>query len=80
MLVCLQSADDPTPVIAEGAWHGQIAKAPSGEGGFGYDPVFYLPDLKCTAAQLTPDEKHRLSHRGIALRVLQDRLVERYQG
>lgn len=70
VLVYVRHADDPQPVIAEGLWHGEIAAAPSGEGGFGYDPYFYLPSLQKTAAQLTSAEKNAQSHRGQALREL----------
>lgn len=70
VLVFLRHAFDPSPIIAEGTWEGIIAHEPRGEGGFGYDPVFYLPELKRTAAELTPQEKNALSHRGQALRQL----------
>lgn len=72
VLVALLRPDDPAPLIATGTWAGEIAPAPAGSGGFGYDPVFYAPDLARTAAQLSASEKNRVSHRGIALR----RLVE----
>lgn len=67
VLVFLRHPYDPSPLIAEGTWEGVIAPAPSGEGGFGYDPVFYLPELKCTSAELPAETKNRLSHRGQAL-------------
>ncbi len=70
VLVYVRHADDPQPVIAEGLWHGEIASTPSGEGGFGYDPYFYLPALQKTAAQLSSEEKNAQSHRGQALREL----------
>ncbi len=70
VLVFLRHALDPSPLIAEGSWEGIIAEEPRGEGGFGYDPVFYLPKLGRTAAELTPQEKNALSHRGQALRQL----------
>lgn len=73
-LVLMQHADDPAPVIAEGRWHGEISLQPSGEGGFGYDPVFYLPALKKSAAELAPAEKLRISHRGQAVGQLKSRL------
>ena len=56
---------------ADGVCEGRIARAPAGEGGFGYDPVFYLPERGLTMAQLPADEKHRLSHRGRAARAIQ---------
>lgn len=75
-LVLMQQADDPAPVIAEGRWYGEISLQPSGDGGFGYDPLFYLPDLKCTAAQLSPTDKMRLSHRGQAVQTLKQLLAQ----
>lgn len=71
VLVFLRHANDPTPLISHGIWHGEIATAPVGEHGFGYDPVFWLPKLAMTAAQLTKSEKQQLSHRGQALQQLQ---------
>lgn len=68
-LVFVAYADDPLPIIAQGVWHGQIVP-PVGEGGFGYDPIFWLPDLGKTAAELSKDQKNALSHRGQALRQL----------
>lgn len=73
VLVYLRHAGDPAPLIAQGVWQGRIAAAPRGEGGFGYDPVFELPDGR-TAAELSPDEKNRLSHRAQALAELRRRL------
>ncbi len=70
LLVYLRHPDDPTPVICQGTWEGFIARSPRGDNGFGYDPLFYLPRFDCTAAQLPPAEKNRLSHRGQALRQL----------
>ena len=67
IMVLVQRVDDPRPLIAEGLWRGEIARAPRGRGGFGYDPLFYLPGLGRTAAELEPAEKNRLSHRGQAL-------------
>ena len=73
-LVFVAGAEDAAPVIAEGAWEGCILEAPRGSGGFGYDPYFWLPDLGLTAAQLDPEEKNRLSHRGMAMRALRRQL------
>jgi len=67
VMALVQSADDPAPLVAEGAWHGEIARAPRGENGFGYDPLFLLPERGLTAAELPADEKNRISHRGMAL-------------
>ena len=73
-LVFVRHADDPQPVIAEGRWDGEIIAVPRGQGGFGYDPHFWLSALGKTAAELSAAEKNRLSHRGQALRVLVERL------
>lgn len=61
---------DPEPIIAQASWHGEIAPAPRGSGGFGYDPLFLVPGRDCTAAQLESAKKNRLSHRGLALQAL----------
>jgi len=66
VLVLLRHADDPRPVVAEGLWHGEIARAPRGANGFGYDPLFYVAALGKTAAELEPAEKNRISHRSQA--------------
>lgn len=73
-LVLVRSADDPRPIIADAAWHGEIIAEPRGEGGFGYDPYFWLPALNCTAAELPAETKNRISHRGQALAMLIDKL------
>jgi XTP/dITP diphosphohydrolase len=67
LLVLVRHPADPMPLIAEGIWRGEIAVAPRGANGFGYDPLFLLPELGRTAAELEPDEKNRISHRGKAL-------------
>jgi len=67
VLVLLQHADDPAPLIAEGRWHGRVLDAPRGDGGFGYDPLFLPDDQVQSAAELDPALKNRLSHRGQAL-------------
>ena len=74
VLVYVRHADDPQPVIAEGRWDGEIIASARGQGGFGYDPHFWLPALGKTAAELPPEEKNLLSHRGQTLRALADRL------
>ncbi len=74
VLVLVRHADDPQPVIADGRWYGEIVDTPRGEGGFGYDPYFWLPAHGKTAAQLSADDKNRFSHRGQALRALVERL------
>jgi XTP/dITP diphosphohydrolase len=70
VIVLVQRADDPEPLIAEGRWHGTVIDTPRGTGGFGYDPYFLLPALGKTAAELGAEEKNRISHRGLALRRL----------
>ena len=67
VMVLLRRDDDPEPVVAQGRWHGSIAREARGAGGFGYDPLFLIPGLGKTAAELGPEEKNRISHRGIAL-------------
>ena len=74
VLVLMRSADDPQPIVAEGEWHGEIVDEPRGEGGFGYDPYFLVPDLGLTVAELPHEEKNRRSHRGKALAQLLVRL------
>ena len=76
VLVLVRHADDPQPLIAEGEWQGEIAHQERGAGGFGYDPLFWLPHLGKTSAELEHAEKARLSHRAQALQVLLQRLVE----
>ena len=70
LLVYMRHADDPTPLICQGTWEGIITHEPQGDNGFGYDPVFYVPTHQCTSAQLTPEQKNQLSHRGQALKQL----------
>jgi XTP/dITP diphosphohydrolase len=67
LMVYMRHAQDPTPVICQGTWEGRILFAPRGENGFGYDPVFYVPETGCSAAELPSAAKNRLSHRGQAL-------------
>ena len=70
VLVLMRGPGDAQPLVAEAEWHGEIARAPRGGGGFGYDPYFYLKDLDKTAAELEPAHKNRVSHRGLALQKL----------
>ena len=74
VLVMVRHAEDPQPIIADGVWHGQLIEQPRGQGGFGYDPYFFLPSLGKTAAELSAEEKNNLSHRGQALRALINKL------
>lgn len=73
-IALVQHADDPTPLIATGRCFGEITKAPQGDNGFGYDPVFYRPDYKCTFAELSAAIKNTISHRAKALMQLHDML------
>lgn len=74
VLAFMRHAEDPTPLVCHGQWEGKIALEQSGSEGFGYDPVFYLDDLKCTAAELSRAEKSKVSHRGKALALLAKQL------
>ncbi len=78
VLVLMRHPTDPTPLICHGQWEGRIMEAPQGSGGFGYDPLFWVPDSQCSAAELSPEEKNRLSHRGQALRLLVEQLSARH--
>jgi XTP/dITP diphosphohydrolase len=66
----MRHGEDPTPLICQGTWEGRILFEPRGENGFGYDPVFHVPTHNCSSAELEPDVKNTLSHRGQALRLL----------
>lgn len=70
VMVYVCDADDPTPIVTRGTWNGRITRTPRGDNGFGYDPVFLVPERDCTSAELAPAEKNSLSHRGQALRAL----------
>jgi XTP/dITP diphosphohydrolase len=74
VIVLVRHADDPEPLIAEGRWHGEIIDSPRGAGGFGYDPYFYVAEFGRTGAELTPNEKNSVSHRGKALLELVEKL------
>ena len=78
VMVYLRHANDPVPVITQGAWEGKILEAAQGEAGFGYDPVFYVPERGCSAAQLSAEDKNSLSHRGKALRQMLAYLAANY--
>jgi len=75
VMVFMRHAKDPSPVIAEGSWEGKILTSPSGDSGFGYDPVFWVPERDCSAAQLSKLDKNSLSHRGKALKALLPQLT-----
>lgn len=74
-IVLMQRADDATPIICQGSWDGSIGLHPKGSNGFGYDPLFYLVSHHCTAAELAPEIKNRISHRAQALFKLLDSLT-----
>jgi XTP/dITP diphosphohydrolase len=70
VLVFMRHADDPTPIICQGEWGGEITTEQQGENGFGYDPIFWVEEQNCSSAQLSPEQKNVLSHRGKALKLL----------
>ena len=76
VLVAVRSAEDPEPLVADGRWFGEIHDTPAGEGGFGYDPYFYVPEAGKTAAEMSAEEKNRVSHRGQALVKLRAKIRE----
>lgn len=67
VLAFMRHAEDPTPLLCHGSWEGRILTAARGQGGFGYDPLFFVPTHGCAAAELDKDEKNRISHRGMAM-------------
>lgn len=73
-LVLVRHAEDPLPIICEGLWHGRILHAAQGEHGFGYDPLFWVPERNCSSAEMTPADKNQLSHRARAMALLKQRL------
>jgi XTP/dITP diphosphohydrolase len=70
VLVMMRHSKDPTPMIVQDCWEGAILETPRGDGGFGYDPIFWAPEHECSAAELTKQQKHAISHRGKAMRKL----------
>lgn len=76
VLVYMRHANDPMPLICRGSWQGRILEQPDGDGGFGYDPLFFVPDLNLTAARLSKTEKNTISHRGQALSELKARFIQ----
>lgn len=77
VLAFMRHENDPTPLICQGSWEGQILEEASGDNGFGYDPLFWIPELEKTSAQLAPEQKNQLSHRGKAVILLQQ-AIEAY--
>lgn len=76
VLVFMRHKDDPTPIVCHGSWEGRILTEAHGENGFGYDPIFYVPETNCASAELNPEQKKQLSHRGKALKKLFSALSE----
>jgi XTP/dITP diphosphohydrolase len=76
VMVYLENENDPTPIITQGTLEGRILTAPRGEGGFGYDPIFWLAEQNCTAAELSLEEKNKISHRAIALNALAEKIKQ----
>ena len=76
VLVFMRDGNDPMPMIAQGSLEGRILESPRGTGGFGYDPIFWLPDHGCAAAEITLDEKNKISHRAKAMQVLLQQLKQ----
>lgn len=74
VLVLMRHSDDPTPLICSASWEGEITTSQTGLGGFGYDPIFYIPELACTSSELTKEQKNAISHRGQALKALLNEL------
>ena len=75
LLVYLRHANDPAPLICQGTWEGCIIEEPRGDHGFGYDPVFFVPNKHSTAAELTSEQKNKLSHRATAMHQLAEKLM-----
>lgn len=73
-LALVRHSEDPLPIICEGLWHGRILHATQGEHGFGYDPLFWVPERNCSSAEMTPIDKNQLSHRARAMALLKQRL------
>ncbi|MDF3933026.1 RdgB/HAM1 family non-canonical purine NTP pyrophosphatase [Pseudomonas citronellolis] len=74
VLALVRHADDPLPILCEGLWEGSILREARGEHGFGYDPLFWVPEAECSSAELPPEQKNRLSHRARAMALLKQRL------
>lgn len=75
LMVYVEHANDPTPLICQGSWEGRLLRSPQGENGFGYDPIFYVAEKNCSSAELAADEKNAISHRGQAIRCLVNKLT-----
>ena len=75
-MVFVKGVEDSNPIIVERRWKGEILRQPIGSNGFGYDPIFYLKELDCSSAQLEPEVKNKISHRGLALNDLLEELID----
>lgn len=78
VIAFMRHAQDPTPILCQGSWEGEIALAPKGQNGFGYDPLFYVTEHRCSAAELEAQQKKRLSHRATALALLKQALQNQH--
>lgn len=78
VLVAVKSATDPEPIVVDARWDGEVIDEPRGTGGFGYDPYFLVPEFGRTAAELTPEEKNDVSHRGRAMRLMLEEIADRW--
>ena len=77
-LALMRHSTDPSPLISEGRWHGQVLYEPRGDGGFGYDPIFFDPQMNLTGAEMTLEQKNSVSHRGHALRTMMAMIRENF--
>jgi XTP/dITP diphosphohydrolase len=77
-MVLVRHAEDPAPLISTGKWTGRILEQPRGKGGFGYDPIFWVPGNECSSAELPPEVKNSLSHRGQALTALAAQMKDEF--
>lgn len=78
VIVFILHENDPTPLIGEGIWHGEILQAPQGQHGFGYDPILFIKEQECAVAELAPEIKNQFSHRAMALKQLREKLCRLY--
>lgn len=78
LIVFMRSHTDPVPLITQGSWEGRILEAPQGDGGFGYDPIFFVPTHGCSGGELAPDEKNKIIHRAQALNAMLDKFKKHH--
>ncbi len=79
VIVYMRHAEDPTPLVCQASWEGSLLKQAKGDGGFGYDPIFWVEENNCTSAELSPQQKHAISHRGKAIRQFLKQFQQEYQ-